>query len=251
MLDDLVSIVTPAYNASRFVVDTIASIQAQTHQTWEALVVDDCSSDNTGEIVKKIAARDARVKYVPHVVNKGPAGARNTALEHAAGRYVAFLDSDDLWLPEKLERQLAFMKQTAAVLSFTEYRRITEDGTATGRHITVPASLRYADLLKNTAIVTSTTLVDRHQLGQIKLQNTYYDDFALWLSILRRGYAAYGLQEDLVRYRIVGRSVSRSKTNSAKWVWRTYRDIERLNFPYAVWCFANYALRGYLKYRAL
>ena len=246
----LVSIVTLAFNAARFVTETIASVRAQTHADWEMLVVDDCSCDDTAATVESVAAIDARVRLIRHTSNGGPARARQTAIDAAGGRYIAFLDSDDLWLPEKLERQLAFQTERRAALTFTEFRRIDADAAKTGRLIRVPDQLRYQDLLCNTAIATSTVIVDRELAGPLRMAQTYYDDFALWLDILRRGFVAHGLAADLMRYRVLGKSVSRNKVRSARMVWRVYRDVERLSTSAAAWCFARYAVNATLKYRA-
>lgn len=247
--DALVSIVTPAYNASRFVPATIASVQAQTHGHWEMLIVDDCSKDDTIAVVEQHAASDPRVRLIRHAKNGGPAQARQTAIDAARGRYLAFLDSDDLWLPEKLSRQLTFMATTGAVLSFTRFRRIDADGAVQGRLIDVPDHLSYTDLLKNTAIATSTAMVDTAATGPLRMTRTYYDDYALWLGILRAGHPARGLREDLMRYRVLGQSVSRNKLRSARMVWRVYRDVERLSLPRALWSFGHYAANALRKYR--
>lgn len=244
-----VSIVSPAYNAARFVEAAIDSVIAQTRTDWEMLVVDDCSRDDTTAIVQRRAAADPRVRLLRHERNGGPAQARQTALDAARGRFVAFLDSDDLWLPAKLERQLAFMEATGAALSFTQFRRIDAAGAVEGRLIDVPDTLDYHGLLKNTVIATSTVLVDREQTGPLRMTRTYYDDYALWLGILRRGLPARGLREDLMRYRVLGQSVSRNKLRSARMVWRVYRDVERLSLPRAAWSFGHYALNAMRKYR--
>lgn len=245
----LVSIITPAYNAARHIKETIASVQAQSLTDWELLVVDDCSKDDTVSVVREFASRDPRVHLIKQEKNGGPAAARQAAIDAAKARYIAFLDSDDVWLPNKLEIELAFMRENDAALTFTAFRRISEDGSFTGRLIGVPTRLSYRGLLKNTAIATSTVLVDRDKTGALSMTRTYYDDYALWLSILRRGHIAHGLPQDLMRYRVVSRSVSRNKGRSAYWVWRLYRDVEKLNLLYATWCFIHYAARAYIKYR--
>jgi teichuronic acid biosynthesis glycosyltransferase TuaG len=247
--NELVSIVTPAYKAARFVGEAIESVAAQDYSKWEMLIVDDHSPDDTADIVAGYAEVEPRVKLIRQVENGGAAVARNAALAVARGRYVAFLDSDDVWMPGKLSRQLSFMRESGAGLSFTSYRRTTQDGSRTGRLVPVPESLDYTSLLKNTAIVTSTVVVDRSATGSIRMTRTYYDDFVLWLELLKRGVIARGLPVDLLRYRVVERSISRNKVNSARHVWRTYRDIEGLGLARAAWCFAHYASRAWLKYR--
>ncbi len=141
------------------------------------------------------------------------------------------------------------MQQVNAAFSYTSFRRISQDGVRTGRLIRIPARLDYASLLKNTAIATSTVMLDRSVTGVFRMTKTYYDDLVLWLGLLKKGVVAHGLPLDLMRYRVVDRSVSRNKVNSARQVWKTYREIEQLGTLSAAWCFANYAARGWLKYR--
>lgn len=247
--NDLVSIVTPAWRAARFVGETISSVQAQDHAQWEMFVVDDCSPDDTVAVVAHFAERDPRIRLIRQPRNGGPAAARNAALDAATGRYLAFLDSDDLWLPTKLSAQLAFMREQRIALSYTEFRRISEDGSRTGDRVRVPDSLTYRQLLCNTSIATSTVMIDRTLAGEFRMKKTYYDDFTAWLEILRRGHVARGLHEDLMRYRVVGKSISRNKLRSAAMVWRAYREVEGLGVIDSSWCFLNYAVRGSLKYR--
>jgi teichuronic acid biosynthesis glycosyltransferase TuaG len=245
----LVSIITPSWNVERLIGETIASVQAQTFQDWELLIADDCSTDNTAAVIESFAAKDPRVKLIRQPRNGGPALARQAAIEQAQGRFIAFLDSDDLWLPPKLERQLAFAREHRAALSFTALRRINEDGSVTGRLIAVPSSLTYGQLLKNTSIATLTALVDREISGPIAMKNEGYDDFCLWLDVLRSGHVAYGLNEDLARYRVRGVSVSSRPLRSAGWVWHIYRNVERLSLLKSAWCFAHWAARAWLKRR--
>lgn len=245
---DLVSIVTPAYKASAFVGDAIRSVLAQSYPNFEMLVVDDGSPDDTAAKVAEFARQDDRIRLISQA-NAGPAMARQRALDHARGRYIAFLDSDDFWLPAKLERQLAFMAATDAPLTYTQFRRVDALGKRPGQLIEVPERLTYRELLGNTAIATSTAIVDLHKTGPLKMTKTYYDDFVLWLGILKGGTTARGLREDLMRYRVVEQSVSRNKFRSVVKVWRTYRDIEKLPAPYAAWCLTRYGANAVAKYR--
>jgi teichuronic acid biosynthesis glycosyltransferase TuaG len=246
--ENIVSIIMPAYCAANYIGAAIRSVQAQKMTNWEMLVVDDGSPDNTRTIVSGYAESDSRIKLICQT-NAGPALARQAALDVATARYVAFLDSDDYWLPGKLSRQLDFMAERNAAVSFTRFRRINQDGSQVGHLISIPDQLDYRGLLCNTALATSTVIVDRELTGSFKMTNTYYDDYALWLSLLKRGYVAQGLQEDLMRYRVVGQSVSRNKVKSAQMVWFTYRKIEHLSLVRAIWCFAHYALNAWRKYR--
>jgi len=245
----LVSIITPAWNVERLIGETIESAQAQTVGDWELLIADDCSTDQTTSVVDRYAARDPRVKLIRQPRNGGPALARQAAIDRAQGRFLAFLDSDDLWLPAKLERQIAFAQKNRAALSYTAFRRIDEAGSTIGRLIRVPDSLTYEQLLKNTSIATLTALVDRDIAGSVAIENEPYDDFCLWLSILKRGHVAHGLNEDLARYRVRDVSVSSRRLRSAAWVWHIYRDVERLPLMKSAWCFAYWSTRAWLKRR--
>jgi teichuronic acid biosynthesis glycosyltransferase TuaG len=247
--NDLVSIITPAFRVASVINETIDAVIAQTYPHWEMLIADDCSPDETRAVVLERAKSDPRIKLVALAANGGPATARNAALEHATGRWIAFLDSDDVWLPEKLERSIAHAKKRKAGLVFTGFRRISADGRAIGRYVKVPDTLTYRQLLGNTAIATSTVVIDRQIAGDIRMRKTYYDDFDCWLQILKRGHDAAGLNEDLMRYRVMSQSVSRNKRHSALHVWRAYRNLERLNLPMSIWYFGRYAIRGMLKYR--
>ena len=247
--NDLVSIITPAFRAASVIYETIKTVIAQTHTNWEMLIAEDCSPDNTRDVIRQWVQTDPRIRLIELERNGGPAAARNAALERASGRWIAFLDSDDLWLPQKLERTLAHAQAHQAAFTFTGFRRITADGRTIGRYVGVPRSLSYRQLLGNTAIATSTVLLDRNVVGEIRMKKTYYDDFDCWLQILKRGHLGYGLDEDLMHYRVLGQSVSRNKRRSAAHVWRAYRDLEGLSLPASLWYFSQYAIRGLLKYK--
>lgn len=243
----LVSIITAAYNAETFIAETIASVQAQTRGDWELLVADDASSDRTADIVAEAAAKDSRIRLILLNRNCGVAHARNAALAAAQGRFIAFLDSDDLWLPQKLERQVAFMQEHDAAVSYTSFRRIDQTGRRIGRLISAPPRLRYRDLLQNTAIGTLTTMVDTAKTGTIRMTEAPRDDYILWLSLMRQGFVAYGLQQDLARYRVVRGSLSGMPLRSAAWVWNVYRRVEKLGRLEATWCMCHYGTRAVLK----
>lgn len=247
----LVSIITPAWNAARFIGQTIESVLAQTAPSYEMLIADDCSTDDTRDIIRAYASQDARVVLVTCEQNGGPAAARNAALDRARGRYIAFLDSDDFWLPRKLERQLDVMQSTGAAITYTRFTRVDADGVPVSPSIPVPPSLGYRDLLKNTAIATSTAVVDQQQTGPFRMQRTYYDDFALWVELLGRGFTARAVPEDLARYRVVEGSWSRNKLHSAYRMWREYIQVPGLHFFAANWYFMHYAWNAVNKYHRL
>lgn len=249
MNDRLVSIIVPAYKAAAYIDRTIESVVAQTYPHWEMLVADDCSPDGTRDAVAAWSRREPRVRLIALERNGGPAAARNAALQRASGRWIAFLDSDDMWLPAKLERCLAHAQANRAALVYTGYRRVSHDGSRVGDYIGVPPMLTYRRLLGNTAIATSTVLIDRSLAGEVRMTPVFYDDFVCWLSILKRGHVAHGLDEDLMRYRVLAQSVSRKKGRSAREVWKTYRQVEQLGLLAASWYFLRYALNALRKYR--
>ncbi|QGG47202.1 glycosyl transferase family 2 protein [Heliorestis convoluta] len=209
------------------------------------LIVDDCSRDNTYELLLEQSQVDNRIRPIRLSTNRGPAVARNTSITQARGRYIAFVDSDDLWLPHKLEKQLAFMKNHNISFSFTEYSIIKEDGSETSSIVKIPKKIDYIGLLKNTIIGCSTVMIDLEKAGIVQMPNLRArQDTALWLNLLKKGFIAYGLQEPLTKYRKVKGSVSSNKLKMMRQNWRLYRDIEKLSFLYATWCFMNYAWNG-------
>lgn len=248
MTSDLVSIITPAYNAAHFISDTIESVLCQSYQNWELIIVDDKSRDSTGDIVKEYQGRDSRIKYIEHDVNKGPAGARNTGLENAQGRYIAFLDSDDIWKQEKLQKQIDFMSKNNCGFCFSSYRRMSEDGSRVSKPLNIPAEIRYEDLLKNTTIGTLTVVLDKKLTGKIYApENVGYDDFAMWLYILKKGLVAKGIKEDLALYRIMNKSISSNKIRAARWVWNILVKHEKLPRLKALMLLSYYLKNGILK----
>lgn len=238
----------PAHNAERFIEESIESVIQQTYPSWELIVVDDGSRDGTHEIANAFAGRDSRIQVYRHDKARGPALARNSALEIAKGQFVAFLDSDDVWLKDKLLTQVELMRANNWVMSFHAYRRMSADGCEIGRVIRVPRSRTYSQLLKHNVVGCLTAMVDVSRSGAIRMRAEGYDDFILWLEVLRRGHTAYGIDQDLARYRRVPGSVSYSWRRAAKWVWHIYRDVEGLSFPIAMWNFLQYSLRVYSKH---
>lgn len=248
--ESLISVITPTYNASRFIKETIYSVQHQTHQNWEMIIVDDCSTDDTKDIVKAEIENDDRIKLIELDKNCGPAAARNVAINQAKGDYIAFLDSDDLWNENKLATQLKFMKENKVAFSYTGYRIMKEDGEKTNFLIRVPPKSDYKALLKNTIIGTLTVMLDKRQVGsvQMDLNRNCSEDYGLWLSILGKGIQAYGLNEELAYYRKCEKSLSSNKFKSAIKTWNTYRKIENINIFLALWYFANYSLNAFIKH---
>ncbi|AZV69029.1 glycosyltransferase family 2 protein [Bacillus cereus] len=245
----MISIVIPSYNASSFIKETIQSVQSQTYTNWEMIIIDDVSKDNTRELIKEEIKKDGRIQLIELQKNGGAAIARNIGINNAKGKYVAFLDSDDLWLPEKLEKQLEFMQNNDIAFSFTSYQIINQDGTLTDKVVHVPEKINYNGLLKNTIIGCLTVMLDIEKLGRVQMPNIRTrQDTATWLKILRQGHYAYGLDEVLSKYRKVENSISSKKFKMAKMNWKLYREIEELSIPKSAWCFINYALNGVVKH---
>lgn len=248
-VDDLVSIITPAYNAAEYIRETIESVLAQTYPKWEMLIVNDCSKDNTAEIVQSYAAKDNRIKLINLRQNSGAAVARNTAIQNAKGRYIAFLDSDDLWKKEKLQKQLSFMQQNGYAFTFTEYQYLKLTPEESLRIIKVPESLTYNQSLKNTIIGCLTVMVDRKQTGyfEMPLVRAGQDHLTWWL-LMKRGFKAYGLQENLAEYRRVEGSISHNRFKAIKRHWKLYREYEKLRLIKSAYCFICYALHAVKKH---
>jgi len=244
----MVSIITPCHNSARFISETIMSVLKQTYQDFELIIVDDCSTDDSLLVIQPFLNSNSNIILVPLKENVGAAEARNVALRLAMGRYIAFIDSDDIWEPTKLERQLNFMVSNNYSFTFTSYRVIDENGILTNRKITAPRKISYSGYLKNTIIGCLTVVVDKQQIGYFEMPNIRSShDMALWLLILKRGYNAYGLDETLGYYRIVGNSNSAKKGRAAFDVWASYRRFEGLSFCYSLYCFLGYAFNAIKK----
>jgi len=241
----MVSIITPAYNSARHISGTIESVLAQTYKNWEMLIVDDASSDHTVQIVKEYARRDERIRLISLYRHMGAAESRNAAIRSARGRYIAFLDSDDLWHPEKIQRQLAFMSRHSYAFTFTSYQRIKGKKDRKLNVIKAPHHVDYRGYLKNTIIGTLTVIIDRHITGAFEMPNIRSShDMALWCDILKRGFKAYGLNEILAYYRIMPGSNTAQKLRAAKDVWKVYRNIEKMRLLPSIWNFLFYAFNA-------
>jgi glycosyltransferase involved in cell wall biosynthesis len=248
-MNSLVSIITPSYKSEKFISQTIESVLAQTYQNWEMVIVDDVSPDNSNEVIKQYVKNDNRIKLIKLEKNSGPAVARNRAIEEAQGRYIAFLDADDLWKPNKLEKQLAFMDANELALSYSSYELIDEEGGSLGL-FTTKEKVTYEDLLKTCSIGCLTAIYDTKPIGKVYMPNIIKrQDYGLWLKILKKTNHAKGILEPLATYRILKNSVSSNKFKAAYYVWRLYRDVEKLNVYQSCYYFMHYAYNGLRKYR--
>lgn len=232
--DDLVSIVIPVFNAAPYLKETIQSVQNQTYPHWEVIFVDDASTDNSLNILQSYKADNIKVLSLSK--NKGPAIARNTGLEEAQGRYITFLDADDVWDADKLRKQLDFVKEKACAFSFTGYEFADETATRNGKIVSVPEKINYNEALKNTTISTITVMFDRSKISTELLmmpEDCQREDTATWWKILKNGYTAYGLNEPLSVYRRHAGSHSSNKWRAVKGTWKMYRKQEHLSVPKA------------------
>lgn len=254
MEKELVSIITPMYKGAAFVGETIESVLAQNYQNWEMIIVDDCSPDNGAGIaeVKKYTS-DHRVKLIESKENRGSSGARNIALKEAKGRYIAFLDSDDIWHSDFLGVQLSFMKENDAPLVFSSYRRIDENTKEEIlKPFIVPAIVTYKSLLKTCPIFPSTAIYDTKKIPKIYFNEalgSLRDDYVYWLQMLKTIDKGYGNQEILVDYRMRKSSVTGNKKKVIKPQWKVLYDVENLGFIKSAFYLANWAMVSYFKYR--
>ena len=246
MIDDLVSIIMPAYNAEKYIEEAIESVLKQTYRNWELIIVNDCSIDATEQIVKKYQEQDERIKFHSLTENQGVANARNTAIQNARGRYLAFLDSDDMWLPEKLEKQIGFMNNY--VFTYNQYRHFASRDKV-GKIVNIPLKLGYKEALKGNSMGCLTVCLDKSKIKPFIMPAQRHEDYIAWLNILKENeIAAYGLQRDLGRYRVDSKdSVSTNKLKSAVWTWKVYRDSQLLSVLKSVYYMCFYITSGIKK----
>lgn len=247
----LVSIITPVYNAEDFIEKTIESVRNQTVSDFEFLLVDDDSTDKSTAVVRRICEEtgDKRLKLIINDGEKCAAGARNKGLSESKGRFVTYIDADDLWEPDKLEKQLKFMADNDATFSFTSYEFCDADGESLGKTVHVPMTLNYKEALTRTTIFTSTVMFDTEKIAreELKMPIIKSEDTALWWRILRGGVVAYGLDEVLVKYRRVGVTLSSNKLNAIKRIWALYRVAEGFGVLKSFFLFISWAFRTFMR----
>ncbi len=246
-----ISIVVPVYNAEKYIEQTVDMVRRQTFTDWELILVEDCSKDNSADVLHALENRlqDSRIRVIYKEHNEGAAKARNTGVEAATGRYLAFLDADDIWKENKLADELAFMQKKQVAFVFTAYEFGDEKGVGTGKIVKVPDTLTYKKALSRTVIFTSTTLFDLSVLGKdlVKMPDVPSEDSATWWQILRVGYTAYGYPEVTTIYRRPQQSLSSNKGKAIQRIWYLYRKIERLPLLTSVVCFVGWAFRATMR----
>ena len=247
---DKVSIITPVYKCEQYIEETIKSVQAQTYTNWEMILADDCTPDNSPEIIKAMSASDPRIRYLRLKENGGAAVARNAALEAASGRYIAYLDADDIWLPQKLERQIKFLNENNVQFSCCDYEKIEADGASLSKIVHMPKTITYEQLLRNTIIQTVGVIVDLKSVDMklLVMPNIRRgQDSATWLQMLKNGVVFTGQNEVLAQYRKTPKSLSSNKFKAMQRTWKMYRDVEKLSVLKSLWCMAGWAYHASIK----
>ncbi|OUQ05201.1 glycosyl transferase [Erysipelatoclostridium sp. An15] len=243
-MEDLVSIIMPAYNAEKYIGESIESVLNQTYQNWELMIVNDCSIDNTANIIKNYADKDSRIKYFHQKTNSGAALARNKGIELANGKYIAFLDSDDLWKSDKLQIQISYMSLNNCDFTCTYYDKINETGESLNKIIKYEKLANYYELLKNCP-GNSTVIYDASKLGKIYAKNIKRrNDYILWLDVIKKSNNLQCIDQVLGSHRVVAGSISSNKIKLIKYHWEIYRNFERLNIFYSLYLVIYWILKG-------
>lgn len=250
-MNELVSVVVPVYHAEKYIEETMECVRAQTYAAWEMLLIVDGPEDPTVEMIQKYLDKtgENRIRLFIQEKNQGAALARNRGVAEAKGRYIAYLDADDLWKADKLEKEVQFMQEKNAAFAFTGYEFADETGKGTGKVVSVPEKLTYKEALKNTTIFTTTVMFDTEKIDKsmLEMPNMKSEDTALWWKVLRNGYIAYGLDENLVYYRRPSVSLSSNKIIAIKRIWNLYRQAEKLSIPYSCYNFCFWAVRAVIR----
>lgn len=244
----LISIILPTYNSETFISETISSVINQTYQNWELIIIDDCSTDSSMSIIDSFSKNEKRIKFFKNKINSGAAISRNIGLENSSGRFISFIDSDDVWELNKLEIQIKFMIVNNCPISFTEYNLIDEKGISLNKTIKVVKEIDYYGYLKNTIIGMSTSMIDSKKTENFKFKNirTRQDTY-LWITLLKRGLTAQGLNMTLVNYRVRKDSISANKYKAAKQVWKLYYHLEKLGLIKSSYYFSYYIFNAIKK----
>jgi glycosyltransferase involved in cell wall biosynthesis len=247
-----VSIIMPAFNAENYIAKSIQSVLNQTYKDFELIIINDKSTDNTMSIVNDFERKDQRIKVIDLKENQGVAQARNHGIKASTGRFIAFLDSDDLWHSDKLSKQIHFMLENNYAFSYTAYEIIDHKGMPLQQYVKVPKSRSYKQLLRGNFIGCLTVVIDKTKVRPFEMLKIGHEDYALWLSILKENnIRAYGLTEILAYYRKGQVSVSSNKNRAMKWQWNIIRNIEKKNIVYSTFLFFMYAFNAVTKVKKL
>lgn len=247
MRNPLVSIIMPAYNAERFIGESIESVINQTYKNWELLVINDFSNDSTKDIIEDYCKKDKRIKLLEQEKNKGVVKARNRGINESKGKYIAFLDSDDLWKNNKLEIQIRYMEANRIYMTYTGYSYISESGNFI-KEIYIPKKLNYKQALKGNQIGCLTVVINKSKIGNFEMPNLKHEDYATWLSILKNDIVAHGILENLAKYRKVNNSVSSNKLKTIIWTWKIFRKNEKIGIVRSSYFLIRHLMRGIKKH---
>lgn len=246
----LVSIITPTFNSAKYIAETIESVQNQTYQDWEWIIIDDGSSDETEIIVNSLKEKDNRIQFYKLEKNSGPAIARNTGIEKANGNYMTFLDADDIWFPNFIENSINTINKANVSFVFSSYKRSNENLEFVYSDFIVPNKVTYTDILKSNSISCLTAFLDIDKLGKKFMPIIRKrQDMGLWLQYLKEIPYAYGIQEPQAIYRIRENSLSRKKSDLIKYQWQFYREVEKLTVFQSIYYMLHWMYRGFMKYR--
>jgi glycosyltransferase involved in cell wall biosynthesis len=246
----LVSIITPTFNSASYIAETIQSVQNQTYQNWEMIIVDDGSTDETVSIIQQIQKTEHRINLVIQPKNVGPAITRNIGIELVQGKYLTFLDADDLWFPDFIQNSITTIQQTKVPFVFSSYRRADESLNFVYSDFIVPQKVTYTDILKTNSISCLTAFLDIEVLGKKFMPIIHKrQDMGLWLQYLKEIPFAHGIQEPKAIYRIRKNSLSRKKSDLIKYQWQFYRKVEKLSVIHSAYYMVHWMVRGFLKYR--
>ena len=250
-MEEKVSVIVPNYNCEKFIEETVNSVINQTYKNWELLIVDDCSTDGSVEVIKKLQAADGRIKLFINEKNSGAAASRNKALKEASGKWIAFLDSDDLWLPDKLEKQIAFMEENGYKFSYTAYEHIDENSNSLNVRVTGPKVLSKRKMFRYCYPGCLTVMYDSSDVGAVQIPDEIANgenDYAIWLKVCK-AYKCYYLNEILSLYRVRNSSLSHKskKTKLMKNHYRLFRISEGRSSVGAFFCLLRNLFYGFWK----
>lgn len=249
-MEPLVSIITPSYNSKEFIGETIESVLNQTYKNWEMLIVDDYSTDNSFEIIKKYTQKDSRIKYFKNKKNRGPAISRNIGIEIAKGKYIAFLDSDDFWDKEKLKYQIEFMERNKLLITHTDYFFTNSKGEII-KKINTSEVINYKKLLKGNQFKTMCMVISSEFIKKFKIPTIEHEDYAIFLDLLRTGIESVKISKSFGMCRLREESLSSNKIKSVIWTWKIYRNYEKFGLIKSTFYLINYILGGVFKYKEL
>lgn len=248
-MNPIFSIITPCYNAGLHISETIESVLKQTFDFWEMIIVDDCSTDNSQKIINDYIVKDSRIKYFKTDQKSGsPSLPRNIGIDNARGKYIAFLDSDDIWLPDKLVNQIQFIEKYNYDLIYSYYEKMTWDGKRNERIIKTRKETKYSDLLKSNSIPCLTSVIKKDIIGDTRFKQIPQEDFCFWLDILKKGFTAYNTCEITAIYREAKNSRSANKLDMFKGYWNVIRNHQHIGIIPSCYYMATYSFLGLAKY---